>query len=167
MFDKIKQISKSIFAEEPKVEPKNESKEVPSVPHTETISIAGCKFTYKGKQSIAHTRYYFTINDKDYTEDFFQKTLEVNLYNGTKQRYLDENGRTVFSFREGIPTFDSSDREYDSYRMLLIFEENDKMNGIYLRGGYSYAETVEYTGLVCADDITKEMIEKLKTAEAQ
>ena len=167
MFDKIKQISKRIFAEEPNVKPKIESKEVPAVPHTETISIAGCKFTYKGRQNIAHTRYSFTINDKDYTEDFFQKTLEVDLYNGTKQRYLDENGRIVFSFREGIPTFDSSDREYDSYRMLLIFEENGIMNGIYLRGGYSYAETVEYTGLVCADDITKEMIEKLKTAEAE
>lgn len=136
---------------------------MPSVLHTETISIAGCKFMYNGKQKIPHTDYYFTINEKEYTEDFFQKTLEVSFYNGTKQRYLDENGRTVFSFREGIPTFDSSDREYDSYRMLLIFEENGKMNGIYLRGGYSYAETVEYTDLVCADDITKEMIEKLKT----
>lgn len=167
MFDKIKQISKRVFAEDPNVEPKNESKEVPAVPHTETISIAGCKFMYNGKQKIPHTNYYFTINEKEYTEDFFQKTLEVSFYNGTKQRYLDENGRTVFSFSEGIPTFDSSDREYDSYRMLLIFEENGKMNGIYLRGGYSYAETVEYTDLVCADDITKEMIEKLKTAEAE
>lgn len=167
MFDKIKQISKRVFAEEPNVEPKIESKEVPAVPHTETISIAGCKFMYNGKQKIPHTNYYFTINEKEYTEDFFQKTLEVSFYNGTKQRYLDENGRTVFSFSEGIPTFDSSDREYDSYRMLLIFEENGKMNGIYLRGGYSYAETVEYTDLVCADDITKEMIEKLKTAEAE
>ncbi|MBQ2842604.1 MAG: hypothetical protein IJE72_06165 [Clostridia bacterium] len=167
MFNKIKQISKRIFAEEPNVEPENESKEVPVVPHTETISIAGCKFIYKDKRNLVHTDYDFTINDKKYTEDFFQKTLEVDLYNGTKQRYLDENGRTVFSLLERIPTFDSSDREYDSYRMLLIFEENDKMNGIYLRGGYSYAQTVKYTDLVCADDITKEMIEKLKTAEAQ
>lgn len=167
MFAKIKQVSKRIFAEELNVEQKNESKEVPAVPHTETISIAGCKFIYKGKQNIAHTDYYFIINDKEYTEDFFQKTLEVDLYNGTKQRYLDKNGRTVFSLLERIPTFDSSDREYDSYKMLLIFEENGIMNGIYLRGGYSYAETVEYTGLSCADDITKEMIEKLKTIEAQ
>ena len=64
MFDKTKQISKRVFAEEPNVEPKNESKEVPAVPHTETISIAGCKFMYNGKQKIPHTNYYFTINIK-------------------------------------------------------------------------------------------------------
>ena len=69
MFDKIKQISKRIFAEEPNVEPKNESKEVPAVPHTETISIAGCKFIYKDKRNLVHTDYDFTINGKKYTED--------------------------------------------------------------------------------------------------
>lgn len=90
--------------------------------------------------------------------------MEVDLDDGTKRRYLDENGRTVLRVLECIPTFDSSDREYASYKMIFIFEENGIMKGIYLRGGYRLSEAVEYTDLVCDDDKTKEMIEKLKTA---
>lgn len=50
-----------------------------------------------------------------------------------------------------IPTFDSSDRDYDSWHKLYLLQEKDgTIRAIYCRGGYSiakvegYAEVYEY-----------------------
>ena len=159
MLSKIKKIIDSfVFGTECK------QKEEVIQPCDELIIINGYKFNCKGKRNLIHTENDFTINGKKYTEDFFQKTLEVDIDDGKNRRYVDENGRTVFRLLERVPTFDSSDREYNSYKMIFIFQENGKTNGIYLRGGYRLAQAMEYTDLVCADEKTSEIIEKLKTA---
>lgn len=129
-------------------------------PDLETLSINGYKF-YCTKKELSNTDYSFVLNGKTLNEDYFTNILEVDLENGTKQRYIAENGMTVIRLRESIPIFDSGDCMYDSYKVLLIYDENGEKTGLFLRGGYYLASAVVCTELVCADEKTKQMLEEL------
>lgn len=126
----------------------------------ETISINGYKF-YCTKKELSNTDYAFVLEGKTLNEDYFTNILEVDLENGEKRRCIAENGMTVIRLRESIPTFDSSDRIYDSYKVLLIYNENGRKTGLFIRGGYCLASVALCTELVCADEKTKQMLDEL------
>ncbi|MBR5826668.1 MAG: hypothetical protein IKY78_06255 [Clostridia bacterium] len=127
----------------------------------EILSINGYKF-YCTKKELPNTDYTFVLDDKTLNEDYFTRILEVDLEKGAKRRYIAENGATVIRLRENIPVFDSGDCMYDSYKVLLIYSENGKKTGLFLRGGYCLASAVLCTELVCADEKTKQMIDELE-----
>ena len=128
------------------------------------VSINEYNFYYTDKNELRHTDSAFVMENKFLTEEFFTKTLQADYDNGKKRLCLAEDGTTVARFLERIPTFDSSDRMYDSYKVLLIYEQKGIKKGILLRGGYYLASAVEYNGLVCADEKTNEAMEELISA---
>lgn len=129
--------------------------------NSEIITINDCKF-YCMKKDLRNTDYSFVLDGKTLNEDYFTKILEVDLENGDKRRYIAENGMTVIRLRESIPIFDSGDCMYDSYKVLLIYDENGEKTGLFLRGGYYLASAAVCTELVCADEKTKQMLDELE-----
>lgn len=78
---------------------------------------------------------------------------EFEGYSSGKSQLLDEtyNGSSLLVFsggmypkvlrlRQSIPTFDSADREYDSWHELYLVQENDgHIHAVYAKGGYRIA----------------------------
>lgn len=131
----------------------------------EALNINGYKF-YCIKKELSNTDYAFVLDGKTLNEDYFTSILEVDLEKGDKRRYIAENGMTVIRLRESIPIFDSGDCMYDSYKVLLIYDENGEKTGLFLRGGYYLASAALCTELVCADEKTKQMLEELTQTPA-
>lgn len=128
------------------------------------LNLDGYSFDYKAEQVLDNTDEAFTLNGKSYTTDYFQKILEVSTDDGKRKRHISENGETVLKIVERIPTFDSSDRMYDSYKLIYIIENNGKKEGIYLHGGYCLVDAVRYTGITAGDEKTRQMLEELEKA---
>ena len=92
-------------------------------------------------------------------------------YRSSKVEYKDFGGRTEGKPKEyglvfdreltdsmSVPTFDSSDREWDSYRKMFLIPDRGRLRGRLISGGYRIAEILEYEDLRCADDRTKKLL---------
>lgn len=111
------------------------------------------------EKRLRNTDNSFNIGKLSLSEEFFTEKLIEELDEDTGI-YKAKNGMTVLRIYESIPTFDSSDRIYNSYRVLLIFNHNGKRTGILLRGGYRLAEATLCIGMVCADEKTKQIVDE-------
>lgn len=58
-----------------------------------------------------------------------------------------------------IPTFDSGDREWDSYRKVCLFRRMGRRCALVIAGGYRIAGIHFYLDFVCADSRTKDLLE--------
>ena len=128
----------------------------------EIITLNGYSFSYDSKHILENTDDYFILNGKMYNTDYFQKVLEYSTDNDQIKRYISEKDETVLKIVERIPTFDSSDRMYDSYKLIYIIGNN----GIYLHGGYCLVDAIIFKGIKAADEKTKQMLDGLMSAPA-
>lgn len=81
----------------------------------------------------------------------------------TTEVYKDKNGNDVLKLFYFLPTFDAYDREWGSYEEFYIIQENEKnFKGLRVSGGYSIAIIRTYTNMKCADEETKELLNKTK-----
>lgn len=78
------------------------------------------------------------------------------------KKFIDQEGNPVVLLFQSVPTFDFSDREYDSYRALFIVEKNQRLTGYLFAGGYRLAKVTKYSCLTLADEKTKELFEALE-----
>ena len=60
-----------------------------------------------------------------------------------------------------IPTFDSSDREWDSKELEFLFSDGKNIHLVVMRGGYRIARLTFYVNLLSADRRLKPVFEKL------
>lgn len=91
-----------------------------------------------------------------------QETYPKALGGKEAARYTAEDGRIVLGLTIDIPTFDSSDREYDSWMTLYLMpgQTPGSVDGIYCRGGYRLASAVRCRGLRSASFRLKGLLKK-------
>lgn len=76
----------------------------------------------------------------------------------------DCRGNMFFTISKDIPCFDSSDRERNSYELLIIFPHEDGMFALYRSGGYKLSKQRVYYGVIIEDEKTAAL---LKAAEEE
>lgn len=76
----------------------------------------------------------------------------------SQQVYKDKNGKKVLRFYVSVPTFDSNDREWDSYRKLFLIPDEDGITGIMVCGGYRIAKVFTYRDIRWADEKTEKLL---------
>lgn len=123
------------------------------------VTVGKYAFSYKQKQNLQFGNYDFVYQFKTCTVDFFSKEF-VQEYDRDVKKFLDENGCEVLSIYESIPTFDSGDREWNSYQRIYIIREKNSYAGIYLTGGYRLADVKLYSGIDAGDEKTKNLLEQ-------
>lgn len=125
------------------------------------LRIGGYTFYYGKEQNLRHDNNNFIYQFRKYSADYFKKELLMELDKGIK-KYRDEKGREVLSVYESIPTFDSCDREWNSYKQIYIVKKNGTFTGFYFTGGYHLADVKRYTHMECGDENTKNMLESME-----
>lgn len=75
--------------------------------------------------------------------------------------FRNKAGKKALVIRVSVPTFDSDDRQWDSYRKLFLIPERDGMNGFLVCGGYSIAEVLAYEDVRYADEKTERLLESM------
>lgn len=123
------------------------------------VRIGKYSFSYRKKQSLQFGNYEFVYQSQPYTTDFFAKEPIQEFDRGVK-KFLDENGGEALSIYESIPTFDSGDREWNSYQRIYIIREKNSYAGIYLTGGYRLADVNLYSGIEAGDEKTNNLLEQ-------
>ena len=124
------------------------------------VKIAEYSFRVKGMTQIKHDDYKFLFGNQFMTENEFRGDL-IEETEGRKIRtYKGGNGIPMVMFDEAIPTFDSSDCMYDSFKCIYILKEQGRLTGYYLRGGYRLADVKKLTDVSGADQKTIDIMEK-------
>lgn len=75
--------------------------------------------------------------------------------------FRDKTGKKALVIHVSVPTFDSGDREWDSYRKLFLIPEANGMTGFMVHGGYKVAKVVAYKGVRCADEKTENLMNEI------
>ena len=126
------------------------------------------------KSQLAFASSYYKHHYPDDLEDY------EYIYNGRRYRSVetlwaemleelsdsvfigrDAYGEKVLRIRTGIPTFDDSDREWDSEEDEYLFFDGKDIHLVVMRGGYRIARLTFYEKLLTADLRLKPIFEKL------
>lgn len=137
---------------------------LPPLEAYQKMTFAGMEFLYSSevldyehpgneeKRRLAKYRF-------EYIKDFSDT---VSLYqNDAGQRAVG-----IFSF---LPTFDSGDREWDSYRRILLIplEQENRMEAFLDCGGYRLAKSYYYPDIRFADEKTEQKLTGLGAFPAE
>lgn len=103
----------------------------------------------------------YDFNGRGYqdVESLWKETLE-EIYPDVRIG-MDAYGERVLRAYTDIPTFDSSDREWDSRMEEYLFYDGKQIHLVVLRGGYRIAKLIFYTNLLTADVRMKPTLEKM------
>lgn len=69
-----------------------------------------------------------------------------------------KNGKKVLMIYVSVPTFDSGDREWDSYRKLFLIPQKKTVEGFMIAGGYKVSKIFIYEDMRCADSRTEKIL---------
>ena len=72
--------------------------------------------------------------------------------------YRNRRNEPVLEIYVSILTFDSGDREWDSYRKIYLFRRMGRRCALVIAGGYRIANIYFYLDFVCADSRTKDLL---------
>lgn len=72
--------------------------------------------------------------------------------------YRNKTGLKALVIHVSVPTFDSGDRQWDSYRKLFLIPEGQGMIGFLVYGGYEIAKILAYSDVRCADEKTEKLL---------
>lgn len=129
-----------------------------------TGHMAGLQFEDSWK--ISHndcelSSYSYTLNGKSYTGVSCLNVKENEEIGDQIYIREDQYGSKVLCVVTDIPTFDSGDREWDSYMTEYLMFDGRDINLIVKRGGYKIASLTFYTKLTAADVELKDCLERL------
>lgn len=132
-----------------------------AVDDKETDMILGFQKSYIKRKSGGMDGYTYSFNGRIYkdVQMFTTGTVErlCNHVGITKDTY----GESVLRRYTEIPTFDSSDREWDSEEIEYLMYDGRNINLVVMRGGYRIANLTFYEKLQTADIRMKTIFEKL------
>lgn len=116
------------------------------------MRLENLKFYYASKESLQ-------IRSKQREDILKQYGLCLQrVLTDSRSVYRDSKGQDVLMIYEPVPTFDFSDREWDSYKELFLIPDKGKMKGLMIRGGYRVANVLAYADVRCADSRTEKML---------
>lgn len=116
------------------------------------------RFHYNSEEVLYCSDYDFILDEKIMKPDFYKEEL-VCKYEEDIAKYRDAQGNEVLVLWESIPTFDSGDRQYDSYKELYLFVKQGKLQALFIKGGYCLGKAVFYPQLTCADSETQKLLQ--------
>ena len=126
-----------------KEESANSCKDAVSYKHIDREFGTGFLFSPERMQAEEREIDFFTSGIRHDMEEKFQGT-DITIFESTKYR-------RIVRFSRSVPTFDSDDREYDSWRDLYLLQEhNGIIRAVYCTGGYKiacvegYAQVYQY-----------------------
>lgn len=110
------------------------------------LPFAGMKFFYRAEHEIpVSSGLPYGLVDFKYEYDFTDSQMV----------YKNKDGRRALRLFISVPTFDSGDREWDSYRKLFLIPEDGKVTGVLIRGGSKIAKILTYSDIQWADEKTE------------
>lgn len=120
------------------------------------MTFDGLKFCYRCEEVD------YTAHDKQDSSQFKKYGFEHD-HNITDSRMIFRNkaGQMALAIYVSVPTFDSGDREWDSYRKLFLVPEADGMTGYMVCGGYKIARIIAYQDIRCADEKTERFLDEV------
>ena len=105
--------------------------------------------------------YTYSFNGRTYRDvESLWKEPEEDIAKNV-QIVTDAYGEKVLKTYTQIPTFDSSDREWDSKKLEFLFFDGKDIHLVVMRGGYKIAKLIFYKKLRAADVRMKPIFEKL------
>lgn len=116
------------------------------------------------------SKYYYFFQYVDYIAHSVSGPDQFQKYGFEYDRDVG-NSRSVYKNKAGekalvicvsVPTFDSGDREWDSYRKLFLIPKGNEIEGYMVCGGYYVAQVVGYKGIYCADKEIKKLLNRIK-----
>lgn len=72
--------------------------------------------------------------------------------------FRNKTGLKALVIHVSVPTFDSGDRQWDSYRELFLIPKEQRMTGFMVCGGYEIAKILAYNDVRCADEKTEKLL---------
>lgn len=105
--------------------------------------------------------YQYVLNGKKYTGVSCLNMKDAENITESISVNEDIYGSKVLCVYTSIPTFDSCDREWDSYMTEYLMFDGKDINLIVIRGGYKLASLSFYTKLTAADIGIKPYFEML------
>lgn len=111
-------------------------------------------------------KFYYRCEDVDYEAHGRQGACQFQQYgfehdhNITDSWMIFKNkaGKSALVIYVSVPTFDSGDREWDSYRKLFLIPEVGGMTGFMVCGGYNIARIIAYKDIRYADEKTESLL---------
>ena len=108
-----------------------------------------------GYQEISLSEMKFDYKSREESMNKNQEIFYVKDITDSQQVYKDREGRNVLILYARVPTFDSSDREWDSYRKLYLTSRRKEIIGVLVRGGYRISDISTYRDIQYADEKQK------------
>ena len=128
----------------------------------ETAQTLGFQKRYKKKKHFeGMDGYTYSFNGRTYTDVRAFQTEVIERLSNHVSIARDTFGDMVLRRRTEIPTFDSSDREWDSAELEFLMIDGKDIHLIVLRGGYHIAHLIFFEKLLTADARMKPVFEKL------
>ena len=128
----------------------------------ETALSLGFKKRYKKRDAWkGMDGYTYSFNGRSYTDVRAFQTKAIERLSDNVSIARDAFGDMVLRRRTEIPTFDSSDREWDSAELEFLMFDGKDIHLIVLRGGYHIAHLIFFEKLLTADARMKPVFEKL------
>lgn len=119
--------------------------------------------------TFAGSKFYYLLQYTDYSAhgipgpDRFRKYgFEYHRdLGGSRSLYRGKSEEKALVIYVSVPTFDSGDREWDSYRKLFLIPKRNGIAGYMVSGGYNIAKVTAYKGLYCADAEIKSLLKRV------
>lgn len=127
---------------------------------SELLSFRKYRFYYQEKEELAASEdgYFWLGNRGLRIRDLLGDQVED--FGNDIRKYQDVFGNPVLRLYLSVPTFDSGDREWDSYKVLYIIEHDGHLSGLYLNGGYHLASVVLYRDMDSGESQTEELFQR-------
>lgn len=122
------------------------------------------KMTFDGLKFYYHSQHIDYMAHGVSCPDEFQKYgFEYDRDIGNSRSiYKNKAGEKALVIHVSVPTFDSGDREWDSYRKLFLIPKENEIECYMVCGGYHVAQVVGYKGIYCTDKEIKELLNGIK-----
>lgn len=119
-------------------------------------------------------RYWFRINGMSFSAESMEEFKTERKYisyislgyekagccSKEKPLLIKSNGEKAYYLHEDVPTFDSSDRDYDSDHVLYLIPKNGMFDGLYVCYGYEVSEVLYYRNIVGENQAGKEHLQR-------
>lgn len=120
------------------------------------------------KMTFDDLKFYYRYEDVDYAAHGPQGPCRFQKYGfeydhnitDTRMIFKSKTGKKALVIHVSVPTFDSGDREWDSYRKLFLISESNSMIGFMICGGYNVAKIIAYKDIYCANERIEKLLEK-------